>query len=101
GIRGFHVTGVQTCALPIYSRIGKRFLFAGIGYGGSCFPKDVQALAKTARDFDYDFRILNSVMAVNEDQKKRLVPLVMDYFEGDRSEGRRVGTEWGERGWRE
>ena len=65
------------------SRIGKRFLFAGIGYGGSCFPKDVQALAKTSRDFNYDFRILNSVMAVNEDQKKRLIPLLMDYFEGD------------------
>ncbi len=65
------------------SRIGKRFLFAGIGYGGSCFPKDVQALAKTSRDFDYDFRILNSVMAVNEDQKKRLLPLVTDYFEGE------------------
>ena len=65
------------------SRIGKRFLFAGIGYGGSCFPKDVQALAKTSRDFDYDFRILNSVMAVNEDQKKRLLPQVQDYFEGE------------------
>jgi UDPglucose 6-dehydrogenase len=65
------------------SRIGKRFLFAGIGYGGSCFPKDVQALAKTSRDFNYDFRILNSVMEVNEDQKKRLMPLVMDYFQGD------------------
>lgn len=65
------------------SRIGKRFLFAGIGYGGSCFPKDVQALAKTSRDFNYDFRILNSVMEVNEDQKKRLMPLVMDYFGGD------------------
>ncbi len=65
------------------SRIGKRFLFAGIGYGGSCFPKDVQALAKTSRDYDYDFRILNSVMAVNEDQKKRLMPLVHDYFEGE------------------
>lgn len=65
------------------SRIGKRFLFAGIGYGGSCFPKDVQALAKTSRDYDYDFRILNSVMAVNEDQKKRLMPLVQDYFEGE------------------
>ena len=65
------------------SRIGKRFLFAGIGYGGSCFPKDVQALAKTSRDFAYDFRILDAVMAVNEDQKKRLVPLLMDYFEGD------------------
>lgn len=65
------------------SRIGKRFLFAGIGYGGSCFPKDVQALAKTSRDYDYDFRILNSVMEVNEDQKKRLMPQVMNYFDGD------------------
>ncbi len=65
------------------SRIGKRFLFAGIGYGGSCFPKDVQALAKTSRDFNYDFRILNSVMAVNEDQKKRLLPLVQEYFQGE------------------
>ena len=65
------------------SRIGKRFLFAGIGYGGSCFPKDVQALAKTSRDYDYDFRILNSVMEVNEDQKKRLMPLVQEYFEGE------------------
>lgn len=65
------------------SRIGKRFLFAGIGYGGSCFPKDVQALAKTSRDFNYDFRILNAVMAVNEDQKKRLLPLITDYFEGE------------------
>lgn len=65
------------------SRIGKRFLFAGIGYGGSCFPKDVQALAKTSADYGYDFRTLTSVMAVNEDQKKRLLPLVMDYFDGD------------------
>ncbi|MBU1820598.1 MAG: UDP-glucose/GDP-mannose dehydrogenase family protein [Bacteroidetes bacterium] len=65
------------------SRIGKRFLFAGIGYGGSCFPKDVQALAKTSRDYNYDFRILNAVMDVNEDQKKRLIPLVMDYFGGE------------------
>lgn len=65
------------------SRIGKRFLFAGIGYGGSCFPKDVQALAKTSRDHGYDFRILESVMSVNEDQKKRLMPLVNAYFEND------------------
>lgn len=64
------------------SRIGKRFLFAGIGYGGSCFPKDVQALAKTSADYDYDFRILNAVMEVNQDQKKKLLPLVEDYFEG-------------------
>src|SRR6201996_9852718 len=51
-------------------RIGKRFLFSGIGYGGSCFPKDVQALAKSAEENKYDFRILNAVMDVNEIQKK-------------------------------
>lgn len=65
------------------SRIGKRFLFAGIGYGGSCFPKDVQALAKTSADYGYDFRTLRSVMAVNDDQKKKLLPIVNDYFAGD------------------
>ena len=48
------------------SRIGKRFLFAGIGYGGSCFPKDVQALARSAQDAKYDFKILQSVMEVNQ-----------------------------------
>ena len=52
------------------SRIGKRFLFPGIGYGGSCFPKDVQALAKSGKEFGYDFNILASVMSVNEDQVK-------------------------------
>ena len=51
------------------SRIGKRFLFPGVGYGGSCFPKDVQALEKTATDNDYDFKILKSVMQVNRNQK--------------------------------
>jgi UDPglucose 6-dehydrogenase len=51
------------------SRIGKRFLFPGIGYGGSCFPKDVQALAKTASEYSYDFKILKSVMKVNGIQK--------------------------------
>ncbi len=65
------------------SRIGKRFLFAGIGYGGSCFPKDVQALAKTSADFDYDFRILKSVMEVNDDQKKKLLPMVHNFFDDD------------------
>jgi UDPglucose 6-dehydrogenase len=65
------------------SRIGKRFLFAGIGYGGSCFPKDVQALAKTSKDFNYDFRILKSVMDVNDDQKKKLLPMIENYFDGD------------------
>jgi UDPglucose 6-dehydrogenase len=75
------------------SRIGKRFLFAGIGYGGSCFPKDVQALAKTAKDFQYDFKVLQSVMAVNELQKTRLLPMVKAYFNGDLS-GKTIAV-WG------
>jgi UDPglucose 6-dehydrogenase len=62
------------------NRIGKRFLFAGIGYGGSCFPKDVQALAKTADKAKYDFEILNSVMSVNEKQKIKLIQKIRAYF---------------------
>ncbi len=58
------------------SRIGKRFLFPGIGYGGSCFPKDVQALARTSEEYAYDFRILKSVMDVNEEQKTKLIPAI-------------------------
>ena len=58
------------------SRIGKRFLFAGIGYGGSCFPKDVQALAKTSEENNYQFHILDSVMKVNEKQKTKLIPII-------------------------
>lgn len=65
------------------SRIGKRFLFPGIGYGGSCFPKDVQALEKSSSDFKYDFKILKAVMDVNATQKTRLIPRVKDYFRGD------------------
>jgi UDPglucose 6-dehydrogenase len=65
------------------SRIGKRFLFAGIGYGGSCFPKDVQALAKSANQVNYDFTILNSVMKTNETQKTKLIPEIKEYFDGD------------------
>jgi UDPglucose 6-dehydrogenase len=65
------------------SRIGKRFLFPGIGYGGSCFPKDVQALGKTAQEYDYDFKILKSIMLVNERQKVKLIPRVKEYFGGD------------------
>jgi UDPglucose 6-dehydrogenase len=64
------------------NRIGKRFLFPGIGYGGSCFPKDVQALAKTAQDYEYDFKILNSVMEVNADQKYVLAHKILKYFGG-------------------
>lgn len=75
------------------SRIGKRFLFAGIGYGGSCFPKDVQALAKTSKDYNYDFRILKSVMDVNYDQKKKLLPMVEGYF-ADGLKGKTIAV-WG------
>jgi UDPglucose 6-dehydrogenase len=64
------------------SRIGKRFLFAGIGYGGSCFPKDVQALARASHEVDYDFKILNSVMDVNKIQKSILLPRIENYFDG-------------------
>lgn len=61
-------------------RIGKRFLFPGIGYGGSCFPKDVMALEKTARENHYNFRILDAVMKVNDQQKKVLVKRVKEFF---------------------
>ncbi|RAJ87365.1 UDPglucose 6-dehydrogenase [Chitinophaga dinghuensis] len=64
-------------------RIGKRFLFPGIGYGGSCFPKDVQALVRSAEEVAYDFKILNAVMDVNEDQKLFLLPKIKAYFNGD------------------
>ncbi|MBE9660410.1 UDP-glucose dehydrogenase family protein [Mucilaginibacter myungsuensis] len=64
-------------------RIGKRFLFSGIGYGGSCFPKDVQALAKASEENKYDFKILNAVMDVNTIQKSVLVEKVKNYFKGD------------------
>lgn len=65
------------------SRIGKRFLFPGIGYGGSCFPKDVQALAKSAADTNYDFKILKAVMDVNAEQKTKLIPRIKDFFKGN------------------
>jgi UDPglucose 6-dehydrogenase len=66
-------------------RIGKRFLFPGIGYGGSCFPKDVQALVKSGLEKNFDFKILNAVMEVNQDQKTRLFPKMKNYFKGDLS----------------
>ncbi len=64
-------------------RIGKRFLFPGIGYGGSCFPKDVQALSKSSDEVKYDFKILDAVMEVNELQKLHLMPKIENYFNGD------------------
>ena len=64
-------------------RIGKRFLFPGIGYGGSCFPKDVQALARSSSETGYDFKILDAVMHVNGNQKLHLVPKINKYFSND------------------
>lgn len=75
------------------SRIGKRFLFPGVGYGGSCFPKDVQALAKTAESNDYDFKILKSVMGVNNKQKSVLVTKIKSHF-GEDLKGVTIGI-WG------
>ena len=65
------------------SRIGKRFLFPGIGYGGSCFPKDVKALNKSGIDENFQFKIINAVMDVNEIQKLILVQKVKSYFGND------------------
>lgn len=67
------------------TRIGKRFLFPGVGYGGSCFPKDVQALAKTARELDYDFKLVNTVMEVNQIQKTILGSKIKECFGNDLS----------------
>ena len=64
------------------SRIGKRFLFPGIGYGGSCFPKDVQALAKSGAEAGYQFQIIESVMKVNEEQKTALMPKIKKHYGG-------------------
>jgi UDPglucose 6-dehydrogenase len=74
-------------------RIGKRFLFPGVGYGGSCFPKDVKALLKTAQESDYNFQILNSVDQVNKYQRTMLVDKVDTYFNGQ-LEGRKLAL-WG------
>jgi UDPglucose 6-dehydrogenase len=65
------------------SRIGKRFLFPGIGYGGSCFPKDVQALVKSGKENHFDFEILDAVMRVNEKQKTVMFPKIQNFFRGN------------------
>ena len=75
------------------SRIGKRFLFPGIGYGGSCFPKDVKALKKAGKDENYDFKILNSVIEINTIQKTILLPKIENYFNYD-LEGKTIAV-WG------
>jgi UDPglucose 6-dehydrogenase len=75
------------------SRIGKRFLFPGIGYGGSCFPKDVQALVKSGRENNFDFQILDAVTKVNYEQKTILFPKIKNYFKGD-LKGKKIAI-WG------
>ncbi len=75
------------------TRIGKRFLFPGVGYGGSCFPKDVQALYNTSKKYDYNFKILDSVMQVNTAQKMILAEKIVAKFGADLS-GKRIGV-WG------
>ena len=75
------------------TRIGKRFLFPGIGYGGSCFPKDVQALIKSGREHDFNFEILDAVTTVNHEQKTILFPKVKNYFKGD-LKGKKIAI-WG------
>lgn len=75
------------------SRIGKRFLFPGIGYGGSCFPKDVQALAKSASDAKYEFKMLKAVMDVNVTQKTKLLKPLKKHFNGN-LQGKTIAV-WG------
>lgn len=75
------------------SRIGKRFLFAGIGYGGSCFPKDVQALDYTSDEYGYNFQILKAVMEVNDRQKLSIVEKIKMFYQGD-IKGKTFGV-WG------
>jgi UDPglucose 6-dehydrogenase len=74
-------------------RIGKRFLFPGIGYGGSCFPKDVQALAKSASDANQEMQILQAVMNINEKQKTVIVPKIKSFFKDD-LKGKKIAI-WG------
>ena len=78
------------------SRIGPKFLYAGIGFGGSCFPKDVQALHRTAREEGYDFQILDAVLRVNDAQKHVLVPHILEALAdgAGRLDGRRIAM-WG------
>ena len=75
------------------SRIGKRFLFPGIGYGGSCFPKDVKALHKSGKDSEYNFEILDAVIKVNKKQKLTLIPKIKSYF-NNHLKGKKIAI-WG------
>ena len=76
------------------SRIGKRFLFPGVGYGGSCFPKDVSALFKTSQEYNYGFQILDSVMKVNERQKEVMVDRIIEHYGTEDLSGKTFAV-WG------
>ncbi len=74
-------------------RVGSQFLFAGVGYGGSCFPKDVSALVKTASEYQYSFRILKEVMEVNRNQRKLFAAKIIKHFKGN-VKGKKIAV-WG------
>lgn len=91
-IVGANITHVRS-GIGSDPRIGKKFLYAGVGYGGSCFPKDVKALLKTGKDHQFDLRLLEAVEAVNEDQKKILFDKIFRHFDGD-LQGKTIAV-WG------
>jgi UDPglucose 6-dehydrogenase len=76
-------------------RIGMSFLFPGVGYGGSCFPKDVKAMLKSADDRGYDFKILRAVEAVNTEQKQRLVEKIISHFGNEKNVAGKTLAIWG------
>jgi UDPglucose 6-dehydrogenase len=82
-------------AIGADGRIGKSFLFPGVGYGGSCFPKDVKAILKSAEDRGYDFKILRATEAVNERQKLRLVDKMLTHFNGEQGLSGKTIALWG------
>lgn len=75
------------------SRIGNKFIYAGLGYGGSCFPKDVKAIIKTASDHGYDLKVMRAVDEVNESQKESIFHKIYRYF-GEDIKGKKIGL-WG------
>jgi UDPglucose 6-dehydrogenase len=82
-------------AIGADARIGKSFLFPGVGYGGSCFPKDVKAILKSAEDRGYDFKMLRATEAVNDRQKLRLVDKMITHFNGEQGLSGKTIALWG------
>lgn len=91
---GANVTEVRA-GIGSDSRIGYSFIYPGVGYGGSCFPKDVKALIDTAKDYDYEARLIQAVDSVNNDQKHVLANKVLDYFEPQGGVEGRTLALWG------